>query len=99
MKIDKIIRRLPKTSNIMGELWLQRTKTWAEDYIGSRITWYKQLEGDIAILYPRLGLDTLIKCYRSLLRDQKSIWATVYEIHGAALLASISTDFELHVPR
>ncbi|RPH74809.1 hypothetical protein EHM76_02870 [bacterium] len=83
----------------MGEIWLKRKKIWAEEYIGSRITWYKQLERDIAILSSRVGSDRLIKCYQPLLRDKKSIWTTLYEIHVAALIASISTEFELHVPR
>jgi hypothetical protein len=99
MTVDEIISVFPAVTSVVGETWLRRKQSWAEEYISDRLKWYEQLETDLGKIEPQVGRQSLTKCYRSLLRDKKSTWTTLYEIHGISLLAEISSKLELHVAR
>lgn len=95
----ELIERLPKVVSVLGEQWIQQNAAWIDAYIDPRLVWYEQLEQDLACLEARMGLQKLTSCYRDPLRDKPQIQKTMYEIHGAALLASMATRVDLHVPR
>lgn len=93
-----MLGQLPRLVAIMGEKWLWQNRAWAESFIGQRLVWYDRLEGDLTILEPHLGSEKLINCYRDSLRNEPQIQNTIFEIHGAALLATAATKVRLHVP-
>lgn len=98
--IEEVIRRLPMVAAVMGEEWLLQNREWAEGFIiGPRLAWYGQLEGDLAALGAQVALEKLISGYRAPLRDKAQIQKTIFEVHGAALLAAAAARVELHVPR
>ena len=98
MLVDEIILVFPLITSVVGEKWLHGN-LWCEDYISLRLKWYEQLERNLGSLNSRVGLQSLRKCYRSMLRDKKSIWTTLYEINGISLVGEASTSLALHVPR
>ncbi len=100
MAIEEVIRQLPMVAAVMGEEWLLQNREWAEGFIiGPRLAWYGQLDGDLVALGGHVALEKLISCYRASLRDKAQIQKTIFEVHGAALLAAAATRVELHVPR
>ena len=98
MKIEEIIIRIPNFAALIGEEWLSRKRNRAEEFIGDRLPWYEQLDRDIGILTGHLNIGKLVSCYRDSLRNQPQIQKTIFEIHGAALMASVATRIDLHVP-
>lgn len=98
MLVDEIILAFPLLTSVLGEKWL-RQNLWYEEFISLRLEWYEQLERNLRSLVFRVGLQSLRKCYGSMLRDQKSIWTTLYEINGVSLVGEASTSLEIHVPR
>jgi hypothetical protein len=98
MLVDEIILAFPLMTSVVGEKWL-RQNPWLEEFISLRLEWYEQLERNLRSLDSRVGLQSLRKCYRSMLRDKKSIWTTLYEINGISLVGEASTNVEIHVPR
>ncbi|MCZ7625043.1 MAG: hypothetical protein C3F12_10765 [Candidatus Methylomirabilota bacterium] len=98
MVIEEIMRHLPTLAAVMGEAWLRSRRGWAETFIVLRLPWYEQLEKDLAILEAHVGLQKLIACYRASLHDMRQVQKTIYEVHGAALLANGATQVGLHVP-
>ncbi len=99
MNIDTIVKQLPQLAAVMDKTWLHRHRHWAEDFIGPRLPWYRQLESDLASLQPKVSRQKLIACYQKSLRNEPEIQKTIYEIHGAAFLAKVATGVRLHVPR
>jgi hypothetical protein len=98
MLVDEIILAFPLLTSVLGEKWL-RQNLWYEDFLSLRLEWYDQLERNLRSLFSSVGLQPLRKCYGSMLRDQKSIWTTLYEINGVSLVGEASTSLEIHVPR
>ena len=98
MLVDEIILAFPLLTSVLGEKWL-RQNLWYEDFISLRLEWYDQLERNLRSLFSSVGLQPLRKCYGRMLRDQKSIWTTLYEINGVSLVGEASTSLEIHVPR
>jgi hypothetical protein len=98
MKIEEIITSMPDFAALIGEEWLSRKRNWAEEFIGERLPWYEQLDRDIGILSKYLDNEKLVSCYRDSLRNQPQIQKTIFEIHGAALMASVAAKIDLHVP-
>lgn len=98
MTFEAMLGQLPKLVAVMGEKWLWQNRAWAEPFIGQRLAWYDRLERDLAILEPLVGSEKLINCYRDSLRNEPQIQNTIFEIHGAALLATAATKMRLHVP-
>ena len=98
MLVDEIILAFPLLTSVVREKWLHQN-LWYEDFISLRLEWYEQLERNLRSLVPKVGLQSLRKCYGSMLRDQKSIWTTLYEINGVSLMGEASTSLEIHVPR
>lgn len=99
MNVERIIDRLPILAAVVGEKWLCQKREWAESFITQRLSWYDRLEIDLHILTSYLDIKRLTSCYRKSLRDPRQIQKIIFEIHGAALLASIATQIFLHVPR
>jgi hypothetical protein len=99
MMFEHHIRRLPHVVAVIGETWLRRNRGWGESFIDPRLPWYEQLETDLVVLGTHVSLQELIACYRDPLRDQPHIQKTIFEAHGAALLAGVATRARLHVPR
>ena len=99
MKLDEISLRFPSLTRTLGKTWLTQNHNWVEDYISTRSELYDLLEVDLRRLGQLLGLHSLTRCYRDLLRDRETIWTTFHEIHGVSLLGEISTSLELKVPR
>jgi len=99
MQIGEIITRITNLAAVIGEEWLLRKRAWAEPFISERLFWYEELDRNIRILTVHLNIEKLVSCYRDSLRNQPQIQKTIFEIHGAALLASVATQFDLHVPR
>lgn len=98
MKIKEIITWIPNFAALIGEEWLRRKRDSAEEFISDRLPWYEQLDRDIGILTGHLNIGKLVSCYRDSLRNQPQIQKTIFEIHGAALLASVATKIDLHIP-
>jgi hypothetical protein len=69
MLVDEIILAFPLLTSVVGENWL-RQNLWYEEFISLRLKWYEQLERNLRSLVCRLGLQSLRKCYGSMLRDQ-----------------------------
>lgn len=99
MKIEEIISRMPKLVAVIGEEWLHRERNWVGSFVIPRILWFKQIEKDLDILNRHLNTNKLVSCYRDSLRNKPQIARTIFEIHGAALLATIATRLDLHVPK
>jgi hypothetical protein len=97
--IEKIKTTLPMLVEVMSEAWLRRNNCWIKTFIMPRLPWFEQLENDLVILDEHVGLNSLISCYRNSLRNQSQIQKTIFEIHGAAFMATAATDINLHVPR
>ncbi|GEM_PF-5945735 len=97
MALEEIISRLPKLAALMGDAWLRKRRCWAETFITPRLPWYEQLERDLAILEAHVNFQKLIACYRVSLRDKRQVQKTMYEVHGATLLANAATRVDLHV--
>ena len=98
MLVDEIIFAFPLLTSIVREKWLHQN-LWYEDIISLRLVWYEQLERNLRSLVPKVRLQSLRKCYRSMLRDTKSMWTSLYEITGVSLVGEASTSLEIHVPR
>ena len=98
MLVDEIILAFPLLTSVVGEKWL-RQNLWYEEFISLRLEWYEQLERNLRSLDSRIGLQSLRKCYGSMLRDRKSILTTLYEINGVSLVGLASTSLEIHVRR
>lgn len=96
--IEEIMGRLPKLAAVMGEAWLRQRRSWTETFIMPRLPWYEQIERDLTVLEAHVVLQKLIACYRASLRNQPQIQKTIFEIHGAALLANAAARVDLHVP-
>ncbi len=45
-----------------------------------------------------MNIGKLVSCYRDSLRNRPQIQKTIFEIHGAAQLASVATKIDLHIP-
>ena len=88
MLVNEIILVFPLITSVVGEKWLHGN-LWCEDYISLRLKWYEQLERNLGSLNSRVGLQSLRKCYGSMLRDKKSIWTTLYEINGISLMGKL----------
>ena len=99
MTIEEIIGRFPNLGSVVDETWMRREAVPVEALINPRLPWFDQLEKDLSLLETRVGHQKLIACYRAPLRDRPQIQKAIFEIHGAALLASIATEVALHVPR
>ena len=99
MGIEEILARIPDLAPVIGEEWLYRKRDWAEPFISERLFWYEELDRDIRILSAHLNIEKLVSCYRDSLRNQPQIQKTIFEIHGAALLASVATQIDLHILR
>src|SRR5713101_3173651 len=100
MAIEWIMDQLSKPTDIMGVKWLHENQRWAELFIMRRRPWYEQLERDLTtLLGAKVTPNKLISCYRDMLRDKPQILSTIFEIHGASLLATAATQVVLHVPR
>ncbi len=99
MTLEEMLDQLPRLVAAMGEAWLRRNRAWVEPFIVQRLPWYQQLERDLTTLEAHVGPQKLIKCYRDSLRDKPQIQKSIFEIHGAALLATAATNVRLHVPR
>ena len=90
---------MPSFAAVIGEEWLYRNHDWVEEFMSCRFPWFEQLDKDIGILSGCLNIEKLISCYRGFLRNQSQIQKIIFEIHGAALLASAATQIDLHIPR
>ena len=89
----------PKTSEVFGASWLQNQWPTVEEQLRWYRPWITQAEKDLKLLESLLPPSEIIPTYRSGLRDISQFLQTAYEIHGAALLASIASEIELHVPK
>lgn len=99
MSIKALMNLLPKFTTIVGEKWLRSNSHAMEKYISERLLWFKQLENDLSLLGKQVSERDLILCYRSALCDCSQVQKAIYEVHGVAILSSIATKTELHVPR
>ena len=99
MVIKKIETHLPMLVEVMGAGWLRRNHYWVKTFVLPRLPWFEQLENDLIVLDAHVGLNSLISCYRDSLRNQSQIQKTIFEIHGAALLAIQAKNVSLHVTR
>jgi hypothetical protein len=99
MMVKDLVVRLLLVTTTIGEAWLSLNPYWTEEYIPAMLPWYDQLEKDLTSLEKNTNRQVLISCYRTGLRDENGVIATMYEIHGAALLSAIATRVDLHVPR
>ena len=98
MLVDEIILAFPLLTSVLGEKWL-RQNLWYEELISLRLEWYDQLERNLRSLVPKVGLQSQRKCCRSMLRDRKSMWTSLYEINGVSVVGEASTSLEIHVRR
>jgi hypothetical protein len=76
MLVNEIILAFPLLTSVLGEKWL-RQNLWYEEFISLRLEWYDQLERNLRTLDSRVRLQSLRKCYGSMLRDRKSILTTL----------------------
>jgi len=97
--VENLVIPLPLVTTIIGEAWLSQNPYWTEEFIPAMLPWYDQLEKDLSLLERNTNREVLISCYRTSLRDENSVIASMYEIHGAALLSAIATTVDIHVPR
>jgi hypothetical protein len=99
MFLEEITKQIPTVTTVIGETWLNQNRNWAEGYISSRLSFYKQLEADLTIITQKAIGRRSIMSYRDPLHDKPNIFKAIYEIHGAALLAAAASKIELHVPQ
>ena len=99
VSVEEMIDRMPRLTAVMGEPWLRQNRDWFEAEDMPLPIWYEQLDRDLAVLESLVGRQKLVECYRSLLRDQTQLLNGIYEVHGAALLASTAIRVDLHVPK
>jgi hypothetical protein len=96
---EDMIGQLPKLVAVIDEKWLHRNPGWIEAETTPSCLWYQQCDHDLGILARHVNHQKLIACYRDLLRHPTDFIQTVYEIHGAALLATAASRVDLHVLR
>ncbi len=63
MMLEEMLGKLPKLVAVMGEKWLWQNRAWAEPFIGQRLAWYDQLEGDLRGREKITGTTPLIERY------------------------------------
>ena len=96
--LNIMLHGYPKTSKVFGVSWLQKQWPTVEEQLRWYRPWITQAEKDLTLLESLLPPSKIIPAYRSSLRDISQFLQIAYEIHGAALLASIASEIELHVP-
>ncbi|MFY4727705.1 hypothetical protein [Nitrospira sp. BLG_2] len=97
--LNVMLHGYPKTAEVFGVSWLHKQWPTVEEQLCRYRPWMTQAEKDFTLLESLLSPFMIIPAYRIGLRDISQFLQTAYEIHGSALLASIASGIELHVPK
>ena len=97
MTIEKFFEELPKFTTVIGEEWLLKHSEFIAFFLIPRFVWFRQVDGDLSMLATQYSQRELIRSYRDSLRNKPQIQKTIFEIHGASLLASGASKVRLHV--
>jgi len=95
---EQVISLLPSFAEVVGRRWLSKPPEWFRLHVAKGFLWLRQLESDLALLAGKVPISRLGTCYGAMLRDCDGFFNTIFEIHGATLLASIATRVKLHAP-
>jgi hypothetical protein len=94
---EELMRRFPVLTEVVGRSWLPAIAARFKAQRGPRPEWYEQTDRDLQLLRTKVSMHELLACYKTMLRNHDRFLDAVYEIHGAALLASVADHVELHV--
>ena len=96
MNTDEAIAAFPVLATVVGADWMRTHPGWFEGRHMPLPVWFAQLNSDLGILSAQ-GVS--VQGYGAMLRDEPGFLTALLEIHGASLLARVSTQLSLHVPR
>jgi hypothetical protein len=100
MTNDDLSKELPVLADVLGPARERTESTWMLEFIESRIPWYRLLDRDLsALVLAGVTIRKLAECYRDSLFNRPEIQKVMFEVHGAALLAEVASEIDLHVLR
>jgi hypothetical protein len=90
--------RLDHWATIVGPEWLRVNVGDWRSWLARRVSWFAQLEQDLAVLVAHVGMEKARSAYQHMLRDRRGIQKAIFEIHAAALFGTAGRLLDLHVP-